>query len=98
MIAVPTVAAGEPIPLPRPRPASMLSGLPPAAAIKEAAPAASAAPVVPAATCLARLTKDVAIASPLPPIESEGCEVPDVVRMEAIVLKDKSLIAVTPPA
>ncbi|HLQ93465.1 MAG TPA: extensin family protein [Xanthobacteraceae bacterium] len=101
MIAVPTVAAAEPIPLPRPRPAPMLSGLPPAAAVKEAAPATAvkeAAPTAPAAACLGRLTKEIAIASTLPPIESDGCEVPDVVRIEAIVLKDKSLVAVTPPA
>ena len=97
MIAVPTVAAAEPIPLPRPRPASMLSAIPPTAAVKEAAPASPAAPAAPAA-CLGRLTKDLAVASPLPPIESDGCEVPDVVRIEAIVLKDKSLVAVTPPA
>src|ERR1700704_1626602 len=101
MIRVPTVAAAEPIPLPRPRPAPMLSGLPPAAAVKEAAPATAvkeAAPTAPAAACLGRLTKEIAIASTLPPIESDGCEVPDVVRIEAIVLKDKSLVAVTPPA
>src|SRR5882672_11392006 len=97
MIAVPTVAAAEPIPLP-PRPAPMLSGLPPAAAVKEAGPATAIKETAPAAACLGRLTKDIAIASPLPPIESDGCEVPDVVRIEAIVLKDKSLVAVTPPA
>ena len=93
MLAAAPVRAAEPIPLPRPRPASIGSAALPATAVKEAAPTAAQA-----STCIGRLTKDMAIASPLPPIDSDGCDVADVVRIEAIVLKDKSVVAVTPPA
>jgi hypothetical protein len=89
VFAVAPQAAAETVPLPRPRPASMLLALPPAAATKEVAPASA---------CRGRLTNDVAIASVLPPIDSEGCEIADAMRLEAIVLKDKSLVAITPPA
>jgi len=96
-LAIAPAAAAETVPLPRPRPATMLPALPPAgAAVKDVAPVSK--DVAPVSACFSRLTKDIAIASLLPPIDSEGCEVSEVVRVEAIVLKDKSLVAVTPPA
>jgi hypothetical protein len=49
--------------------------------------------------CRLRLTRDLAIVRSLPALEGAGdCAVPDVVRLEAIVLPDKSTVAVTPPA
>jgi hypothetical protein len=81
-------AAAERIPLPRPRPAQA----PSAAA---AAPAAEAQP----SECRLELTEKLAIAPSLPPIDAPGgCVAPDVVRLEAIVLKDGSHVVVTPPA
>ena len=42
---------------------------------------------------------DVAIAPSLPPIEGPGgCGAPDVVRLEAVVLPDRSRVALNPPA
>jgi hypothetical protein len=91
LAAVPAEAA-ETVPLPRPRPAQMLPSLPPATT----APVTVAAEAAPA--CRGRLGRDLAIATALPQVDSEGCEVKDAVRLEAIVLKDKNLVAVTPPA
>jgi hypothetical protein len=46
-----------------------------------------------------RLTSALAIAPSLPPIDTaNGCAVADAVRLEAIVLPDKSLVSITPPA
>ena len=80
-------AAAETIPLPRARPAQA-----PSAA---ATPAAEAQP----SECRLQLTEKLAVAPSLPPIDLPGgCMAPDVVRLEAIVLKDGSHVAVTPPA
>jgi hypothetical protein len=76
-------AAAEPVPLPRPRPAA-----PPAA---EEAPAPSA--------CLKRLTPALAIALPLPARAGPGeCGAEDMVRLEAVVLADRSQVEISPPA
>jgi hypothetical protein len=99
LAAVPDSAAAATIPLPRPRPAPTLASKPPEPA-KEAPKEATkldlnAAP----SACRLRLTTELAIAPSLPPIDvPAGCVVTDVVRLEAIVLADKSLVAVTPPA
>jgi hypothetical protein len=78
------LATARSIPLPRPRPAPEMPNL--------------SEPPQPSA-CRLRLTPDVAIAPSLPPITGPGgCEAPDVVRLEAIVLRDRSLVAVSPPA
>jgi hypothetical protein len=67
-------------------------GSPPAAA------STPQAPVVPSA-CQLRLTGDLAVIEPLPPIIGPGeCGAVDVVRLDAIVLPDHTKVAVTPPA
>ncbi len=84
------------VPLPRPRPAQAPGAEPPAAQ----APAASEAeePPPPSA-CRLRLTAELAVAPSLPPLVGPGeCGVDDVVRLEAVVLRDKSRVALTPPA
>jgi hypothetical protein len=75
--------------LPRPRP-----GLAPAAAVNSESTEPSAPSL-----CRQRLTADLAIAPSLPPVVGAGeCAVDDVVRLEAVVLADKSRVALTPPA
>jgi hypothetical protein len=81
-------AAAETIPLPRPRPA-------------QASPPGAAEPVAETqpSDCRLKLTEKLAVAPSLPPIDLPGgCVAPDVVRLEAIVLKDGTHVAVTPPA
>jgi len=86
-------AAAEPVPLPRARPHS-------------AGPAAAPAASTPAApksdepsACRLRLTPAIAIAPSLPPIEGPGeCGATDLVRLEAVMLADKTRIPLTPPA
>jgi hypothetical protein len=90
LLAATDLAAARQVPLPRPRPE------PPAAvspdetgAPEEAAPSA----------CRLRLTATLATAPSLPPITGPGeCGVPDVVRLEAVVLPDQSLVTIAPPA
>jgi hypothetical protein len=54
--------------------------------------------IVPSA-CQLRLTSDLAVVEPLPPIIGPGeCGAVDVVRLDAIVLRDHTKVAVTPPA
>jgi hypothetical protein len=56
------------------------------------------APTEPSA-CQVRLTSDLAVIHPLPPIVGPGdCGALDVVRLDAIVLADHSKVAVLPPA
>src|SRR5207302_817845 len=58
----------------------------------------SVEPATPSA-CLLRLTPALAVASALPTLTGPGeCGVEDVVRLEAVVLADKTQIAITPPA
>ena len=89
LLATCEFAIATTIPLPRPRP-----GLAPAAAVNSE----SAEPSAPS-LCRQRLTADLAIAPSLPPVVAAGeCAVEDVVRLEAVVLADKSRVALTPPA
>jgi hypothetical protein len=84
-------AAAQTVPTPRPRPAEGETSQSPQAAT----------PVEPAppSACRRRLTGDLALAPSLPSIEGPGeCGADDVVRLEAVVLPNKSRIAVTPPA
>jgi hypothetical protein len=85
------LAAAQGLPLPRPRP-----GPPPAAAsAEEPGTPEAAAP----SACRLRLTAELAVAPSLPPITGPGeCGVPDVVRLEAVVLADHSRVAIAPPA
>jgi hypothetical protein len=88
------LALARAVPLPRPRPADA-----PTASVPDTTePTQSEAPAPPSA-CRLRLTTDWAIAPSLPPLTGAGeCGVDDVVRLEAVVLADKTRVAVTPPA
>ena len=80
------IAAAQPVPLPPPRPT-------PAATA-----AAAHSQTAELSACRLRLTP-LAIASSLPPIDGPGeCGAPDMVRLEAVVLADKSRVALNPPA
>jgi hypothetical protein len=88
LAAVPEIAAAQTVPLPPPRPA--LPAAPPAQATEAPAPPSA---------CFLRLTPRLAIASALPGVNGAGgCGAEDVVRLEAVVLVDKTRVAVTPPA
>jgi hypothetical protein len=82
-IAGTDAAAAESVPLPRPRPAQA-----PSSEVEE----------VPSA-CRIRLTSEFAIAPSVPTLNGPGeCAATDVVRLEAVVLRDGSRVAVRPPA
>jgi hypothetical protein len=81
-------ASAQTIPLPRPRP-------PQAADLETTTPPQPAPP----SACRLRLTAELAAAPSLPTFEGPGgCAVEDVVRLEAVMLPDKTRVAVTPPA
>ena len=83
----PSIPADSPIiPLPRPRPAIPLPG------------EVTAEPAGPTA-CQLRMTADIAVIEPLPPITgANGCGIDDPVRLSAVMTKDKVRVAITPPA
>jgi hypothetical protein len=84
-------AAAQRVPLPRPRPAQA-----DAADVSQASQPQEPAPP---SACRLRLTLDVAIAPSLPPVVGDGeCGVEDPVRLEAVLLPDRSRVAVSPPA
>lgn len=90
-VAVCDLAAAQAVPLPRPRPAQ-----------PDAAPAAETPepeePAPPSA-CRLRLTTELALAPSLPRLAGPSeCGADDVVRLEMVVLADKTRVAVTPPA
>ncbi|MGZ5843187.1 MAG: extensin family protein [Xanthobacteraceae bacterium] len=104
MLAAPAVLAAPKhavVPLPKPRPeAAPKAGAETAA---ETAPERSTdapAPVVPQPSpCRQALTEDIAIAPSLPPIKGPGtCGGDDLVRLEAVVLPDKTRVALKPAA
>jgi hypothetical protein len=80
-VAAATTAAAHDIPLPRPRPAS--------------APALVAEP----SPCQLRLTTTGRVLfSALPPLIGPGaCGAPDVVRLDAVVMPDRTQVALVPP-
>jgi hypothetical protein len=85
------VAAAQNVPLPRPRPAQTAVAQPPDASQPEE-------PTPPSA-CRLRLTAELAIAPSLPALVGPGeCGVDDAVRLEAVLLADKTRVAMTPPA
>jgi hypothetical protein len=91
LAAASDLAAAGSVPLPRPRPA------PPAATAAAEAP--STPEDTPPTACRLRLTAALATAPSLPPITGPGeCGVPEVVRLEAVVLPDQSRVAIAPPA
>jgi hypothetical protein len=79
------------VPLPRPRPDRALAAPPPEASGSEE-------PAPPSA-CRLRLSAELAVAPSVPtPAGAGECGVDDAVRLEAVVLRDKTRVAVTPPA
>jgi hypothetical protein len=83
------LAAAQAVPLPRPRPAQAPQ---PAEASQPAEPA-------PPSACRLRLTDALAIAPSVDPLVGPGeCGIEDAVRLEAVVLPNKTRVAVTPPA
>jgi len=105
LLAAPAVLAAPKhavVPLPKPRPEAA-----PKAEARTAAETAGETPSdepVPAAApqpsaCRQALTEDVAIAPSLPPIRGPGaCGGDDIVRLEAVVLPDKTRVALKPAA
>jgi len=90
LVAASEIAAAQTVPLPPPRPA--LPATPPAVAAEPPAPP-------PPSACFQRLSPKLAVASALTDVNGAGgCGAEDAVRLEAIVLADKSRVAVTPPA
>jgi hypothetical protein len=89
-------AAQAAVPLPRPRPAQAPGAEPPPAQAPETSEAEEPPPP---SACRLRLTAELAVAPSQPPLVGRGeCGVEDVVRLEAVVLRDKTRVAVTPPA
>jgi len=87
-----SVAAAQTPPLPRPRPVAP-------AMTQDAQAARRADPTVEASACRLRMTDDLAVAPSLPAIQGPGgCGADDLVQLEAVVLPNRSRIAVTPPA
>src|SRR5258705_9493665 len=81
--AVTALASDQSVPLPRPRPA-----VEPTSQIEEAPSA-----------CRLRLTGELAIAPSMSTLNGSGeCAVTDVMRLEAVVLRDGSRVAIKPPA
>jgi hypothetical protein len=79
------------VPLPRPRPDRAPAALQPQ--VSEAEEPA------PPSACRLRLTAELAVAPSLPALSGPGeCGVDDAVRLEAVVLRDKTRVTVTPPA
>jgi hypothetical protein len=90
-LALGDFAAAQVVPLPRPRPAEISTALP----AEEATPEEAAPP----SACRLRLTAELAVAPSLPALVGPGeCGVDDVVRLEAVLLADKTRVTVTPPA
>jgi hypothetical protein len=88
VVAVAELTAAQAVPLPRARPLQ-------SNAVPTEEPAGTSQP----SACRLRLSSDVAVALSLPPITGPGeCGAPDVVRLEAVVLPDKSQIRIAPPA
>lgn len=91
------------VPLPKPRPADAppaVQGEPQGKAEEKNIPAQPAAeqPATPSA-CRLALTEEIAIAPSLPPITGPGaCGGDDIVRLEAVVLADKSRVPLKPAA
>ena len=101
-----SVAMAAAVPLPRPRPATVEQATPVPQErpdVKQAAPAAkpdeakTQEAAKPSACQLSLMA--IAAFSPQPPVKGSGeCGIDDPVRLEAVILADKSRVAVNPPA
>jgi hypothetical protein len=93
--------AKDMIPLPRPRPLDADPAptipLPP---LRPSIPPTVETPEPPAPSpCQLRMTADIAVVEPLPPIvAANGCGIMDPVRLSAVMSREKVRIAITPPA
>jgi hypothetical protein len=88
------VVAAQDVPLPRPRPPEAASS-----ELPEAVPPNTPTQPEPPSECMAALTSQIAIVTPLPPIAGPGaCGSTDLVRLDAIVLADASRVPVKPAA
>jgi hypothetical protein len=86
------------VPLPKPRPASAAKPEQSAAPARDEPTAAALEAPAPSA-CRQGLTEEIAIAPSLPPIHGPGgCGGDDLVKLEAVVLPDKSRVALKPAA
>jgi hypothetical protein len=99
------IARAVPVPLPRPRPAEapVIEADRPAEGKQTPAeadrPAEHAAPAPQLSACRVALSDAIAIAPSIPDIHGAGgCGGEDLVRLEAVVLPDKHLVAVKPAA
>jgi hypothetical protein len=91
LAGAPALTMAANVPLPRSRPL-FPDAPPPAAAPAPAGPAASSPPAAPPepSQCFLALTSGIAVATAQPPIVAgSGCGATDVVRLDAVVLKDQ---------
>jgi hypothetical protein len=90
-------AASARVPLPKPRPEQASPPVEPQGASSSVPP--PAAEPAPPSACRLALTPDIAIAPSLPPIQGPGaCGAEDVVRLEAVVLRDGTRAPLKPAA
>ena len=88
--------AAQAVPLPRSRPAQAPGAAPPAA---QPAEASEPEEPPPPSACRLRLTAELAVVQSAPPVVARGeCGIEDGVRLEAVFLRDKTRVALTPPA
>jgi hypothetical protein len=91
IVALCDLPVAQAVPLPRPRPDRVPEAQLSETSAPDEAPGASA--------CRLRLTSDLAVAPSLPALSGPGaCTVDDAVRLEAVLLRDKTRVAVMPPA
>jgi hypothetical protein len=94
-LALADVVAAQAVPLPRSRPVQAPGAEPPAAQPAEA----SEPEEPPPSACRLRLTAELAVVQSAPPAVARGeCGIEDGVRLEAVFLRDKTRVALTPPA
>ena len=94
-LALADVVAAQAVPLPRSRPVQAPGAERPAAPAAEA----SEPEEPPPSACRLRLTAELAVAQSAPPVVARGeCGIEDGVRLEAVFLRDKTRVALTPPA
>ena len=95
-LALADVVAAQAVPLPRSRPAQAPGAEPPTARPAEASEPEEPPPP---SACRLRLTAELAVAQSAPPVVARGeCGIEDGVRLEAVFLRDKTRVALTPPA
>jgi hypothetical protein len=95
-LALGDVAAAQTVPLPRSRPAQAPGAEPPTA---QAPGASEPEEPPPPSACRLRLTAELAVVQSAPPVVGrDECGIDDGVRLEAVFLRDKTRVALTPPA